>query len=240
MQPFSLEQFNGEMSRFLAGRPGQERIFEEGQALVQQLIASPDFTRGVLERLAIDAEFAALFFPSIDPNDLTLYRDPAGEFSVRLFVWDASVPYPPHDHGSWGIVGALGGRTREVKWERLDRQNMPGYAELRAKSEAVLSPGQTTWVLPLDEGIHSMQAVGVPTSLTLHVYGRAVRKGFIQAYHPARNQVYRMYSPTLARRAVALHALGVIDAPWSKEVLRRALQDPRELIREEAELALSG
>lgn len=234
----SLDEFSRELSSFLGLNPTREKILTDVPLFVQDLIKCPDFTRDLLERLARDAGFATALFRSIDPNDLTLYRDPSGAFSVRLFIWNSNTPYPPHDHGSWGIVGALAGNTRETKYIRVDKQDKPGYAELAVKSEAVLSPGQTTYVLPVDEGIHRMEPMDTATSLTLHVYGRPVRKGFIQSYHPSTNQVYRMYSPTQVNRVVSLQALGALNTPWAREILESVSTDDHDLIREEAGLAL--
>ncbi|NPV89403.1 MAG: cysteine dioxygenase family protein [Firmicutes bacterium] len=233
----SLNGFVRDLSELLAKNPSQEKIFAEGAVLVKELISSPDFTRDLLEHLALDAGFAADFFPAIDPNDITLYRDPEGAFSIRLFIWESNTPYPPHDHGSWGIVGGLAGRTRELKYRRLDKGDKPGYSELTISSESVLLPGQITFVLPIDEGIHSMSPYEDSTSISLHVYGRAIRKGFIQGYHPATNQVFRIYSPKQLHRVTALHALGAIDRDWARDILSTLSQDSSPLIREEALLA---
>lgn len=233
----SLKDFVRDFSELLALNPSQDNILAEGSSLVKTLISSPDFTRELLEPLALDADFAANFFPAIDPNDITLYRDPGGDFSIRIFIWESNTPYPPHDHGAWGIVGGLAGRTRELKYRRLDNGEQPGYSELTIISDSVISPGQTIYVLPLDEGIHSMSPFEDRTSITLHVYGRAIRKGFIQGFHPATNKVFRIYSPKQLHRVLALHALGAINKDWAKDILSSVSQDSNPMIREEALLA---
>jgi uncharacterized membrane protein len=95
---------------------------------------------------------------TIDPNEITLFRSPQGNFSLRLFIWEPGKTYPVHDHGSWGVVGAWAGIVEEIKYRRLDDGNRVGYADLAVKNKAALSPGELTAVLPLNEGTHQMGA----------------------------------------------------------------------------------
>jgi predicted metal-dependent enzyme (double-stranded beta helix superfamily) len=229
-----------ELSSLLSADPAQDELLAKVPEILSDSIQTPEFTRELLERLALDPVFAANSFPSIDFNDLTIYRDPAGGFSIRLLVWDSNTPYPIHDHGSWGVVGALAGCTREIKYSKLTDPDNPDLAVLSVKSDQLITPGQVTSILPLDEGIHRMSAENTDTSLTLHIYGRAIRKGFIQGYHPVTRQVYRIYSPTQSRRVMALHALGALNEGWARETLSTVSQDSSPMIREEALNALKA
>ena len=54
---------------------------------------------------------------------------------------------------------------------RLDDGKKEGYAELEEVSSIVLNPGETTYVLPLNKGIHRMENLGRDTAITINVYG---------------------------------------------------------------------
>jgi len=145
-----------------------------------------------------------------------------------------------HDHGAWGIVAGLAGSTQEVRYRRLDTGETPGYAELEAAKITVLNPGDTTVVMPLNEGIHQMNAIGETASITLHIYGKAIRKGYIQAFQPDSRRVYRMYSPTHQHRITSIHALGAMSTLEAKAILEQVARDNRPFIQEEAQNALAN
>jgi len=205
-------------------------LIVKGQEIQKRLIANPNL---ILDKLAqfIDEDKESTFWP-VDLNDLTLYRDPDKLFSVRLFVWEANTPYPIHDHGAWGVVGGLGGEVQETKYERLDDGSQEGYAELRVKSEAVLHPGETTWVLPINEGIHRMVAMGGKTGLTLHTYGRPIRTGFINGFMRQSNSIYRLYPMKVHRQILAIKALETIGTEPSREILENMSQDKNAVVRQ--------
>jgi hypothetical protein len=70
-------------------------------------------------------------------------------------------------------------------------------AELEAISSEVIEPGKTTSVLPLDEGIHLMRGAMDAMTVSLNVYGKTVRPGYIQFFNPAQKKVTRIYPPSL-------------------------------------------
>lgn len=194
-----------------------QELVNAGQKLQAWLVANPDL---ILDQLSIFiAQGKDTIFWPVDLNDLTIYRDKDKLFSVRLFVWEDQVPYPIHDHGAWGVVGSLANLVQETKFRRLDDGSQDGYAELEVKSEAVLSPGETTYVLPLNDGIHRMQALEHATALTLHTYGQPIRSGFINGFMRQSNGIYRMYPLAVHRQILAVKALEAIGTTKSRDML---------------------
>ncbi|MGE5398632.1 MAG: hypothetical protein ACM3MK_13990 [Chitinophagales bacterium] len=215
-----------------------QEIVSEGQKIQARLVADPSL---ILDQLAafIAGDKDSMYWP-VDLNDLTLYRDKDKLFSVRLFVWEAHTPYPIHDHGAWGVVGGLANQVRESKYHRLDDGSREGYAELKIKSEAVLHPGETTWVLPLNDGIHRMEAVGDTTGLTLHTYGRPVRTGFINSFMYQSHGVYKLYPMRTHRQILAVKALESIGGGQSKDILEQISRDNNQIIKDVSLKALKN
>jgi len=106
-------------------------------------------------------------------------------------------------------------------------------------ADAVLTPGETTYVLPLNDGIHQMQAQNNQVAVSIHVYGTPVRKGFIHHFDPHTNTLQRVYTPANYKQTLAIKTLGSIPSSWAEDVLQNALKsDNHEYIKDECRLSL--
>jgi predicted metal-dependent enzyme (double-stranded beta helix superfamily) len=226
----ALQQDKEDLSRFIA----------EGRVLLGELVKDSTWFRAYLERLILDAEFLARQEPSIYPNEVTLYRSPDRTFSIQAYFWEPRTTSAVHDHGSWGIVAAMIHPVRERKYRRLDDGKTEGGAQLEETSRSWIKPGETTFVLPLNEGIHLMEAPEEHGSVSLSVYGRSVRYGYIQFFDPNRNTVRRVYPPRLLKRVLAIRTLGYLAEPWGEEILKASASGPSpEYLGKEIEKALA-
>ena len=226
----ALQEERGELSRFIP----------EGRALLGELLKDPSWFRVYLERLILDPEFVNTIEPSIYPNEVTLYRSPDRAFLIQAYFWEPRTTSAVHDHGSWGIVGALIHPVRERKYRRLDDGMIDGKAELEEVSRAWIQPGNTTCVLPLDAGIHLMEAPEENGSVSLSVYGRSVRYGYIQFFDLNRKTVRRVYPPRALKKVLAIRTLGYLAEPWGEEILKASASRPRpEYMEKEIQQALS-
>ncbi|MGE5397004.1 MAG: hypothetical protein ACM3MK_05645 [Chitinophagales bacterium] len=215
-----------------------EELVVEGQTILGDMLSNPDF---LLENLsAITESRQEEDYLPIDVNDITIYRDPDRLISIRLFIWQHNFPYPIHDHGSWGIFGCLTNQIQETKYRRKDEGTQEDYAELEIQSEAVLKPGDTSFVLPLDQGIHKMRSYGGKTALSVHVYGKPLRTGFIRGFLPSYNASYKMFPVKLHRRVLAIKALEAMGSDWAQEILRITARDENEIVREISREALDN
>ena len=229
-----FKNFSILFKKLVKEEPNFENLLKEGRKLVSELTGDPSFLKDFFERVITDDDFAYNRWPTMDYNEITLHRDEEGLFSVRLFLWYPHVTYYPHSHGSWGIVGCITGEVSEIKYRRLDDGKNPFYAELKEDSKFILKPGETTYVLPLNEGIHSMFSNIDKPSLTLHVYGKPVRKGYFEIFEPSRKTIYRVYSNKYKDRVHVINILKNINADWSLELLKKAKDSKLEFISEEA------
>lgn len=240
MESYTLDCFTADMEALLSANPVMTDIMDRGTEYIRQLLTNPGLLDEMLTRLLLDNAFWQGQYLAIDPNDLIIYRSPGRHFSLRAYIWEPGVRYPIHDHGSWGIVGAYLNPVRERKYCRLDDGQDPQAARVEVISDQTLLPGQITTVLPVNEGIHQMENPGDRVAVSLHVYGAAVRKGYIQYYDPHFHSVRRVYPPSPYTRALAIRTLGSIGQPWSKEVLKEALKtDLPEYMKNECSEALN-
>ncbi|MEQ8200880.1 MAG: cysteine dioxygenase family protein [Syntrophomonadaceae bacterium] len=236
----NLEQFTGRFTSFLKRNPGLEQILDEGRQMLAELTSNQEWLRPVLSQLVLDDAFLHSQWQSIDPYDIQLYHSPEKLFSVRAFIWEPDETYPVHDHGAWGLVGACINRVEERKFARVDDGSDVNRAEVKQVSEAQLAPGQTTFVLPVNDGIHQMAALDDRTAVTVHVYGRPVRKGYINYFNRHNNTVQRMYPPSINKRIYAIRSLGTIAEPWAGDVLQQARRGSSpEYIQTEIEFSLN-
>lgn len=239
MGRMSLEEFCRRFEEILRGKAAAPEFFGDGLGLLGEFLSDPIWLQEVLRRMLQDRKFYTHQEPTIYPNEIFLHRNSDPYFSVLIYLWEPKTSSAIHDHTSWGLVGTMLRPMRETTYQRLDDGGVEGFAELKEDSTRILQPGETTSVLPLDQGIHLMEPVD-SFSVTLNVYGKSVRQGFIQFFDPARRKVQRIYPPRLFKRILAIRTLGFISEPWSEGILKDSFgPDEPEYLRKEYELALS-
>ncbi|MGZ3597464.1 MAG: hypothetical protein ACXWMS_07150 [Syntrophales bacterium] len=240
MSVTNLEQFCESFNDLLKGKPDISTIIKAGRSLVSELVSRKEWIGDIFQRILFDKEFSESQKPGIWPNEITLHRSSDRSFLVLCYIWDPGLSDAIHDHGSWGIIGSFLQFIGERKYMRLDDGTKEGYAELEEVSSIVLQPGETTYVLPLNKGIHRMENFGSDTAITINVYGPNVRKGYVQFFYPEMNSVNRVYPPRTLREALAVRALGSMAAPWSEDLLKRVLASALpDYIKKEGEISLA-
>jgi predicted metal-dependent enzyme (double-stranded beta helix superfamily) len=104
-----------------------------------------------------------------------LHRDPEDQFAVLALVWAPGQGTPVHDHGTWGVIGIYENELEAINYKRLDDGSDEGYADLRETGSMFLGKGSLCWVLPPNEEIHVNRNHTEDVTITLHVYGKAIR-----------------------------------------------------------------
>lgn len=200
-----------------------ELMAQAGNLLVE-LASGTQWFREFLESKLFDNEFLISQANSIWPNEIRLCRSPDRSFSVSAYIWKPHAVDNIHDHGSWGVVTAFIQPFCERKFRRLDDGRTEGFAELEEASCKKIGPGDSTYVLPLDEGIHRIENTADNYVLSLSVYGRPVRRGYVQFFDANNRRVWRAFPPLADKQVMALRALGAIAEPWAGELLAGALR----------------
>ncbi len=236
MTAMNLDEFCRRFQKFLEQRPGVPDLIATGSQMVGELVKEIGWFGDFLEKVVQDRSFWDLQETSIWANEISLYRSKDRSFSVLGYIWEPHTSSPIHDHGAWGIIGTMVHPVEERTYRRLDDGRREGFAELEEVSSRRIQPGETTHVLPLDEGIHRM---GAPErlSITVNVYGKPTRRGYIQFFKPAQKTVARAYSPRLFKQVLAIRTLSSINEPWVADMLRGAVNVWPDYLKKELELA---
>jgi predicted metal-dependent enzyme (double-stranded beta helix superfamily) len=236
----TLDDFCHRFQTLMDGKPPLRSLIEEGRLLVGELAGDAEWLRETLERLIMDRQYLDSQKATIWPNEVALYRSPDQSFVVLSYLWEPRAADIIHDHGSWGIIGEVISPSLERKYRRLDDSSRDGYAELEEISSRVIEPGDTTYVLPLNEGLHQMVNCTDSIAVSVNVYGKVIRKGYVQFFYPEKKSVQRVYPPKTFKGVMAIRTLGILDRPWAEDILRAALRSPLpEMLKRECEISLS-
>ena len=223
----------------LAGRneDGSESL-AKGIPIVQELISSDLWFRDFIKEALIERSWLKQQPPSLWPNELTLYRSLDQSFLVLAYIWEPFSMDTIHDHGSWGIIASFINGTKEIKYRRRDDGNVAGYAELDETIAKVVKQGEITCVLPLNAGIHQMGNTTEEISVTINVYGRTMRRGYLQFFDRERKTVKRVYPPRTYKEVLMVRTMGAIGS--GENILKGALVNPLpDYVKEEYEAAIA-
>ena len=234
-----LKEFAASFKDLVHQNRDAAELIVRGRELLGELLSDRLWYRQFLERLVRDREFLNGQVNSIWPNEVALWRDPDREFSVLAYIWEPHAVDAVHDHGSWGVIGGLVHGFTERKYRRLDGGHTPGHAEVQEVSCRVIGPGETSYVLPLDEGIHRTENGGDSHSISINVYGKPVRRGYIQFFDVENKTVKRVFPPKTNKQILAIRFLGTVGGSWAEDILNAALRDPLpDLVKTECEESL--
>jgi predicted metal-dependent enzyme (double-stranded beta helix superfamily) len=183
----------GFVSRLLPGIVSDKRLFRE---ILEGMVRGDDY---------LDLRYATMF-----DNEVILYRDPAGLFSIRMFLWGPGQYDPIHDHNSWGVISPVQGELEVVNYLREDDGSKQDCAQLAETGRRILRPGETTWVCG-SESIHKTGNPAQKTSIQISLYGRSqTGRNYINGFDEVTGLVYPIYAPKIRKQRLALQALAEI------------------------------
>jgi len=181
------------------------------QALVN-LVKDRQVAVRVMERLAHDVHFLREQAANLFNNEIVVWREPDGSFSLRLFIWTPDCDNFIHDHNSWGLLASWWGDLQVDNYIRLDPEAGETKAALQLKEKLILAPGKTVLVRPLNEGIHRVTCAE-DISLSVSVYARRVAdRGYILRFDPETKKVFRVYHRSRRRKEWARQMLQKINS----------------------------
>ncbi len=227
-----LEKFCGRFNAFLKEQPGEDEFFRTGRQLVKELLRDGRWFGEILRKVISDSTYLERQPPSIFPNEIMLYRSPERLFSVLAYIWEPNTLCDIHDHSSWGLIGSLHNPMKEIRYRRLDGGKAEGYAELKEISSGVVKPGDVSFVFPLERGIHQTGSGADEYAVSLGVYGKSIRKGYILLYDPAARKAVRAYPPKFFKQLLAVRALKSASNLWGDELAKSKSSLPKYLADE--------
>lgn len=230
----NFEEFCDHFQVLLNQGRGAPLLGEASRQLLRDLLQDPSWFGEFLQKYLTDPAFLSDPPASVFDNEIKLYRSPDKSFLLLAYIWDSRELGPIHDHGAWGLIGALLCPLREVKYQRLENTQAEGYAELRQISDAVIELGEVGTIFPLDKGIHQTGAADDQLTITLGVYGRSLRQGYIHFFDPVEKTVTPAHKRLQFRKVLALQALLALGEALGKRFLTQDLIKslPEDLVQE--------
>jgi predicted metal-dependent enzyme (double-stranded beta helix superfamily) len=150
-----LREFVRSFTRLVDENPGEERIFTDGRALLEDLVTHDDWLPEAFAKAHPDRY-----------QQFLLYCDPLERFSVASFVWGPGQTTPVHDHTVWGMVGVLRGA------ELCEEFRVGESGEVVAAGSHRIRPGAIDLVSPRVGDVHRVSnALADAPSISIHVYG---------------------------------------------------------------------
>ncbi len=84
-----------------------------------------------------------------------------------------------------------------------------------------------------------MQSIKQKISVTIHIYGHRVRRGYIQIYHPHNKTIQRLYRPFIQKKILAIRTLALYLILGPKIFYYSVMQaDEPDFVEKESKLAL--
>jgi predicted metal-dependent enzyme (double-stranded beta helix superfamily) len=155
--------------------------------------------RPLLERLVMDPAVKAhsANWPSTEGRkNLRLYVDPDYGFVVNAVVRVPGRRGSVHDHAdAWVLYGVLDGQESLERYDRIDDERTPGYAEVRLSSMTTGTQGKVDLVAP--HAIHAEQG-GPVRSVAIIVRSKPLGEGTVlqNGYDLETKTVVARYGPT--------------------------------------------
>ena len=172
------------------------------------LILDGELFREILASVVEGRDFPDIEGSTMFATEIILFRDPGREFSVRMYLWGPGEHDPIHDHNSWGVIGAVSGGLEVIKYKRLDDGTSSHHALIEESDRIVVQRGETTPVLPMNDGIHRTGNAGESTIVQVAVYGgNQTGRNYVHTFDTVTGRVSRLYSQQNKKRMLALDAL---------------------------------
>ena len=229
-----LQEFCERFQTLQKQQSNTHTLLDAGKQLMQELLRDPAWFAEFLRNYVAGAAFLGDQPASVFDNEIKVYRSPDKSFILLAYFWEGRSLCAVHDHGACGLIGSFLHPLREVKYRRLDDGQVEGYAHLEQGADLVLQPGEVGTVLPLDQGIHQTGAAGDPLTISLGVYGRSMRQGYIHFFDPRGEKVRRTTARLVFKKVLALRALSSFEEVLGKRFLTSSLLEslPEGLVRE--------
>jgi predicted metal-dependent enzyme (double-stranded beta helix superfamily) len=125
-----------------------------------------------------------------------------------MYLWGPGEHDPIHDHNSWGVIGTISDGLEVIDYRRLDDGTSDLHASIEESGRIVIGRGETSAVLPMNEGIHRTGNAGESTIAQVAVYGgNQTGRNYVHTYDAQTGRISRLYSQQNKKRMLALDAL---------------------------------
>ena len=183
------------------------------KSVLPQLLTNHQIWVRVLNTLLTGGGYPDLRQATMFKDEFILYPNNRRLFSLRMFVYDAGVYTPIHDHNAWGVTGTVTGPLEIIRYFREDDGADETHAQLSLKDRFLLEPGDIEVTYPLDAGIHQTGNPAGGTSIMLSVYGNPIRRLYINRFDLENKRVHRLFPPRMQKKKLVSQALEALKNP---------------------------
>lgn len=189
---------------------GDRQKIEYFRRELPEILKDKTFFIEMMEKIVKGSPFPDTRRSGLFENEVILYYSASRLFSLRFAIYEPGEYTIIHDHSSWGVFGTVNGCLEVIKYRRMDDGSRAYHARLGEISRKLLYPTETEFTLPLHSGIHS---IGNPSSqliLTSSVYGKPLRRLFINAFDIKSERIIPIYPPKIKKKRQAQQLLKLL------------------------------
>ncbi|HEU19882.1 MAG TPA: hypothetical protein ENO00_11010 [Deltaproteobacteria bacterium] len=181
--------------------------------LLPELLRDKQLFHRILHDLIERGEYPDLRYATMFDSEYILYTHPGHLFSLRMFIWKPGTYDPIHDHNSWGVIGPVIGHLEVINYRRIDNGSQEGHARLVETNRQTIQPGDTYFVLPLNDGIHKTGNPTAETIIQVSIYGEGqAKRDHINGFNLETNITYPIFAPKIKKKHLAMMALSCLDS----------------------------
>lgn len=199
-EPYRLTRFVEDLRVIAGSAKTHGELFRRTEPLVKELVTNKEWLRP--EHFEID--------PVQGFGVHCLHEEPNHDLAIFAVCFAPGKGAPPHDHGTWAVVGVVEGEEQNTFWKRVDDGARDGVADLRKGPVKMFKPGDVGTFTP--DLIHSLDNVTDKLSLSLHVYGRHLNHASRSKFDPA-NRTVEPFIVRVAADGVPEHAEQAMGSP---------------------------
>lgn len=180
MSDMPIAGFISDLRRIAAQESNDRAVVERVRPLVQQLVDDPSWLTADMQQCDAEQGFGIHL----------LHEEPDHRLAVLVAAWLPGRGIPPHDHGTWSVVGGIRGVERNTFWRRADDGTVPERAEIVVDREVDIAPG--TVISNYERDIHSVRNDSGEVTVSLHVYGKHINHTDRYGFDPEARTVKRL------------------------------------------------
>ena len=180
MSNMQIDTFVEQLRAIAAQETTAAAIVARVRPLVQALVDDPRWLKPKMEVCDPEQGFGIHM----------LHEEADHRLAVLVAAWLPGRGIPPHDHGTWSVVGGVRGVEQNTFWKRVDDGTNTALAEIVADRTVNIGPGDV--ITNFERDIHSVKNASDVATVSIHVYGKHINHTDRYGYDPVKKGMKRL------------------------------------------------